>query len=282
VVAVTYTVTGSDDAGATIDAAREFLESSPVLHNLVLTLLHQRAITKEAGRYWVVRDGSDVVGVVFQSPLEFRATLTPMPPEAARTAAEAIAGQNALLPGIEGEARSSAAFTGHWTQVRRTGARPVLGMRLLRLGRLTLPVGIPGRLRLATAADMDLVQGWAVAFTSDVGEAPPPEAAVAGRVEQGELALWETDGIPVCMSGRSPDLAGVVRIGPVYTPPEHRRRGYAGACVGEHSREAVEMGFSCMLYTDLHNPTSNSVYRALGYEAVSENVRYEFGDPSNT
>jgi predicted GNAT family acetyltransferase len=279
---VTFSVTSHQDAAATIDEAREFLESSPVLHNLILTLLHQRAATKEAGRYWVVGDRRDVVGVVLQSPLDFRATLTPMSPDSARAAAEAIAAQDVLLPGIEGEARSAAAFTGHWTQLRRSGARPVLGMRLLQLGRLTLPVDIPGRLRVATAADMTMVQEWATAFMHDVDEPAPPKEMVARRVQQGELALWEVDGTPVCMSGRSAAVAGVVRIGPVYTPPDRRRQGYAGACVGEHSLQAVDLGLTCVLYTDLHNPTSNSVYRSLGYSAVSENVRYVFEAPPNT
>lgn len=279
---MTFAVKRLDDATAILDEAQEFLESSPVLHNLILTLLHQRAATNEAGRYWAVRDDRDVIGVVLQSPLNFRATLTPMSPEVAQAAAEAIATQDVVLPGIEGEARSAAAFSGHWTQLRRNGARPVLGMRVLQLFRLTLPVGIPGRLRVATGADMSLVQEWASAFMRDVDEPAPPEDMVARRVQQGQLALWEVDDSPVCMSGRSADVAGVVRIGPVYTPPEHRRQGYAGACVGEHSREAVEMGLTCMLYTDLHNPTSNSVYRSLGYSAVSENVRYVFETPPNT
>jgi predicted GNAT family acetyltransferase len=31
-----------------------------------------------------------------------------------------------------------------------------------------------------------------------------------------------------------------------------------------------------MLYTDLANPTSNSIYRRIGYRAVAEVLRYGF------
>jgi uncharacterized protein len=32
----------------------------------------------------------------------------------------------------------------------------------------------------------------------------------------------------------------------------------------------------CILYTDLGNPTSNSIYRRIGYRAVAECLRYRF------
>jgi predicted GNAT family acetyltransferase len=103
---------------------------------------------------------------------------------------------------------------------------------------------------------------------------------VARRVAAGLMTLWDADGDEVCLVGRSPAVAGTIRIGPVYTPPEQRRRGYAAACVGAVSAAMVEAGLRCVLFTDLGNPTSNSVYRALGYTVVCENVRYAFGaDP---
>jgi predicted GNAT family acetyltransferase len=80
------------------------------------------------------------------------------------------------------------------------------------------------------------------------------------------------------MAGASAPVAGVARIGPVYTPPERRNHGYASALVAEVSSDVLAHGRRCMLYTDLANPTSNSVYHALGYRAVGEALRYRFGD----
>ncbi len=78
------------------------------------------------------------------------------------------------------------------------------------------------------------------------------------------------------MAAHTPETEGVVRIYGVYTPPEHRQKGYAGACVGHLSSLLQDRGRSCMLYTDLGNPVSNSIYRRLGYEAISEVIRYGF------
>ncbi len=80
------------------------------------------------------------------------------------------------------------------------------------------------------------------------------------------------------MAGRLDAVAGVERIGPVYTPPDRRGRGYASAVVAGVSRSALDAGHRCILYTDLENPTSNAIYRAIGYRAVAEALQYRFDD----
>jgi predicted GNAT family acetyltransferase len=158
----------------------------------------------------------------------------------------------------------------------------VLGTRLQRLGRLTLPEGVEGGFRTATESDLPLVQQWWAAFANLTGNPVPPDELTARRIESGDIALWEVDGAPVSAAGCTQVVVGVSRIQPVYTPPDLRRHGYAAACVGHLSKRFVDLGHTCVLYTDLGNPTSNSVYRSLGYETVSENVRYEFAEPLQT
>ena len=84
------------------------------------------------------------------------------------------------------------------------------------------------------------------------------------------LALW-VDGAPVSMAGFPARTRHGVRIGYVYTPPRHRRSGYATALVSQVSRQVLESGFRhCVLYTDLANRTSNSIYRRIGYRPVQD------------
>jgi hypothetical protein len=66
-------------------------------------------------------------------------------------------------------------------------------------------------------------------------------------------------------------------VGGVYTPPELRNRGYATSCVAELSRNILQSGKEfCTLYTDLANPTSNSIYMKIGYKPVCDSVEYAF------
>jgi predicted GNAT family acetyltransferase len=69
----------------------------------------------------------------------------------------------------------------------------------------------------------------------------------------------------------SPPVAGTIRIGPVYTPPEHRRHGYASSAVAAASRRALSAGArQCMLFTDLANPTSNRIYARVGFRRCAD------------
>lgn len=42
------------------------------------------------------------------------------------------------------------------------------------------------------------------------------------------------------------------------------------------TRRILDSGSAVCLYTDLANPTSNKIYAAIGYEPVTDFVRYEF------
>lgn len=269
-------VTFTDDPARVLSQANGFLAAEPVLHNLILTLLHARLAHPEPGRYWVASAGEDVVGVVFQSPSTYAATLTALRPDAVAAVVEAIVDAEIDLPGVIGDATAAARFAGQWTERRKAAASPHGGQRIYELGELHEGLSVNGRLRNAIMTDRDLIVGWLREFQRDTGEqGSDPERLVDARLPEGQYWIWE-DGEPGSMASRSPPIAGVSRIGAVYTPPERRNRGYAEGCVRELSRHLQADGIRCMLYTDLSNPTSNSIYRRIGYRAVAEVLRYRF------
>jgi len=265
-----------DDPAAALSAAYDHLASRPAEHNLILTLLWARVTSAEPGRYWLVRGGPDVVGVGFLSPIGFFVTLTPMPADAVDALAAAVAADGVAVAGVTGEAAAAARFAGQWTEIRGTAALPDMGMRIYRLGELDPPTGVPGHLRVATMDDCDVVLGMIDGFHRDTGE---PGVAAPGvheaRIEAGAYVLWD-DGGPRALAGRTEPVEGTSRVYAVFTAPEWRRRGYAGAAVAELSAWIRADGADAMLFTDLGNPISNSVYRRIGYRAVAENLRYRF------
>jgi len=148
--------------------------------------------------------------------------------------------------------------------------------RLYRLGELTPPSPAPGgSVRLAETTDRELLLGWSEAFMREAGVVVPPdlEALVDRRLADRAWHVWEHDGRPVSFAGASPVVAGMSRVGPVFTPPELRGRGYAGAVVTAASAYARTAGASeVLLYTDLSNPTSNALYQRLGYRPVEDSI----------
>jgi len=90
------------------------------------------------------------------------------------------------------------------------------------------------------------------------------------------LYLWE-DGQAVSIAGRSRPTPDGTTVNYVYAPPEHRNRGYASACVAPLSQLLLDEGYwYCLLFTDLAKPTSNKIYRAVGYEPVCDVDEYAF------
>ena len=90
------------------------------------------------------------------------------------------------------------------------------------------------------------------------------------------MFLWDI-GQPVSLAARSRHTTHGINVGPVYTPPAFRRRGYAGACVAALSQQMLDAGWEfCTLFTDLANPTSNSVYQKIGYRPVCDFDEYVF------
>jgi GNAT superfamily N-acetyltransferase len=264
------------DPAEVLDAAGAFLLARPVEHNVILTLLHQRVVRPQPGRYWWAEAEGAVVGVAFQSPLDFSLALTPMP---APLASRFAAGVEPPVPGVIAEAATAATFAGAWTARHAVPGAPTDGERLYRLGELRAVATASGRLRPAGPHDRDRLVEWFRGFQADTGgHRGAPEEQASTALEDATVSVWE-DTAAVAMAGAVPATGGVVRIGPVYTPPDRRARGYATACVEALSRSIVDAGHTAILYTQLANPTSNGIYRRIGYEPVLEVLRYELGAP---
>jgi len=265
-------VLATDDPRVVLERAGAWLAGDPIRNNVLLTLLNARVALPLPGRYWVV--GAEPAGVVFQSPTTFFCLVSAMPGECIEAAVGAIAGADVALPGVNGEAGTAAMFAGAWTETTKSSARPLQGQRIYEVREVVEPRGVPGRFRPATIDDEGLLVEWIGAFLADIGDVGDASAIVAHRLPLGHFWLWD-DGAAVSVAALSKPTSGVVRVQHVYTPETLRGRGYASGCVAALSTRALQHS-RCILYTDLANATSNSVYRSIGYRAVAEVLRYRF------
>ena len=267
-----------EDARLFSVAAEEFLLSRTVLHNLILTIVDNRLNQPESGRYWVAFRGDRVVGVALQSPLTYPATLVPMEPVVASALVDAIADEGVILPGVNGDVATAASFAGRWTERHKSAAFPAQGLRLYELAELNEITPVIGNLRNAEEEDRSLAVSWLREFYLESHTpASNAESFIDSALASKRLWLWQ-NGRVVSMAISSNAIQNVVRISAVYTPPGDRMRGYAGACVHGASKLLTDAGYHCMLYTDLGNPISNSIYRRIGYKAIAEAIHYRF-DP---
>jgi len=226
---------------------------------------------------WWSRDGM-VSAAVLQTP-PHPVQVTSLPAEAVEPLAVALAASHAdgitQILGAEPDATALAQALASATG-RRFGVE--MRQRLYRLGELTPPDPMPeGAARVATSDDIELAYRVDEAFAAETGQRPASATLIESRLKAGRLVLWEVAGHPVSAAGLSALVGGVARIGQVYTPPEHRNRGYGAAVTVAATRLAFDYGAkSAILFTDLANRTTNALYARLGYEPVEDKVVIAF------
>jgi predicted GNAT family acetyltransferase len=204
-----------------------------------------------------------------------------VPGAADRAAAEVLLDVDPDVPGVSGPREPAERFAGVWSGLTGTTVKEAMAMRLYRLGELEAPV-VPGRARLATADDVPLLAVWRKDFQIEAAghEREPGRAEAVLRRSMGlgnGHVLWEVDGDIVAYAAAGAPVDGMSRIGPVYTPPDRRGRGYGSAVTAAVSRWALDAGAEyVVLFTDLANPVSNSIYQRIGYRPVYDQTDLEF------
>ncbi len=300
---MTWTLT--EDLEAFMAAAGDFMRARPVHHTIQLTETGRLAAAGGSGYTGVaplfgwwrsvpgpaadqggeVGDGAGngaaggtVECALLHTP-PYPVLLTRLPAGSARPLAAELFERGRQLPGVNAEQDDAAEFAAAWCSLAGASAQEFRRSRLFRLGQLTPAAPPPrGAARVASAADSGLLEAWFAACSREIGDmAGPFSGAVDDCLSYGGLTLWEVDGTAASMAGVKRPAAGVVRVGPVYTPPDQRRRGYAGAVTAAVSQAALDAGAQhVVLFTDLANPTSNALYQRIGFRPVADRVVLSF------
>jgi GNAT superfamily N-acetyltransferase len=272
-----------DDVGEFARLTRPLLERDPLRHTMALSVLDGMCRGGEPHSCLLtLHEAGEVSGAALRSPGHLT-LVSAVPPRLAPAVERAVAEADPDADGAHGPLDEAEAFAA--ARVVRTGCRvePVRRMRLFALDALVPTRGVAGRARRAGEGDVALLGRWRRAFADDTreggwtGAAGPEEtAALALRLGAAEM-LWEVDGRPVAHASARPVIAGASRIGPVYTPPEHRGHGYAAAVTVAASQWALDAGAQrVLLFTDLANPTTNRLYPRIGYHPVHDAVDLRF------
>jgi predicted GNAT family acetyltransferase len=282
------TVERYDDPRAFRSVAEPFLMRDEARHNLQVGICRRLEVSSnaygdEAPYLSVARDADEIVAVTIRTP-PFELLVSTTRLAAVDAIADDVRERFAVLPGILATPETSAAFADAWSA--RSGQPAVVGMPQ-RIHRLTHPPAVPpvaGRYREASASDRGLLERWFEEFAAEALHDHPrdamPQEVDRRLADPGAgFVMWE-DREPVSFAGYGGQTPNGIRIGPVYTPPAHRGRGYASACVATLSGNLLRGGYRlCFLFTDLRNPTSNRLYERLGYEPVCDLREITFGEP---
>ena len=233
-----------------------------------------------------IEDGTgEVVAAAVRVP-PHHLVVTRAPANALLALAEHLAPVAPEVTGVNGPVEAAEGFAAAWAARTGIAARVVMRLGVYESTRAIQP-GVAGRFRLADAAHLELCVRWRRAFLAEAVPHHPEhgedrsDETVRRLMAGNQIFLWVDAGEPKSMAVWQRPTPHGVCISAVYTPPEHRRRGHASACVAALTQCLLDQGRrSVCLFTDLANPTSNSIYVKVGFTSVCEFADHEFQHPA--
>ena len=278
-----YRVERPADVDAFLSRASDFLIAHEAENNLILgissSLRQTPLLYGEPARFAVVTRDDRVVGAALQTP-PFNLVVA-FDSELGAVDALVDAFVDLPLPGVHGAVDLSTRFAERWHALTGQAVEPGLAERAFKLTRVKWPRPTSGRMRAAERRDRQLIIDWLVAFADEARVGPfldPDVATDRWLARQGRtLYIWEDRDRVVSLAGAGGETPNGVRVGPVYTPPRYRSRGYASNLVAHCSAAELDRGRRFVfLFTDVTNPTSNKIYESIGYQPVVDIQLFQF------
>jgi uncharacterized protein len=272
------------DARKFLDRVQPFLLEREAEHCLILGLLDGLSADERWGSepplMALTEDRGEVTGVALMTPPQNLIVSWVRDDAAIEAIARELHRAGIVVPGVNGSVRIAQAFAESWSRLAGCNVRLQHAQRIHKLSRVIEKKRAAGRLREPGESDDALMQKWRAAFSIEaegIDRAQAEREAARPLPQTRRLLLWEVNGSAVCMAGFTGTTPNGIRIAWVYTPPENRGRGFAGACVAALSQRLLDEGRKyCFLYTDLANPISNHVYQTIGYEPVVDTAVHSF------
>lgn len=279
--------TRGTDVEAWLDAAGLLLRADEARHNLLFGIadtLRRRPERYPAHDLWLVWDEARVVAAALRTPPHNLLVARPADDLAIVALVDAVLAHGDRPPGVTAARPEAETLATVWSDRSGQSWHAVMAQGIYAVDTVITPPPVTGAAREATLTDRGLLLAWVRAFADEaITHRPMTDDQVAASVDQRlpagveGFALWEDDGQPVALCGYGGPTPNGIRIGPVFTPPTFRGRGYATALVATVSTARLAEGRRfCFLYADLANPTSNAIYRRIGYERVCESAEIVF------
>ncbi|WP_432357914.1 GNAT family N-acetyltransferase [Sporosarcina sp. UB5] len=185
------------------------------------------------------------------------------------------------IPSVISVKQWAISFASAWERHTGETQKLLMDQGLYRLDKVDESLEMsPGTWRFATDADAPLIEKWFAMFEEDTNlNRTSPELVkerVATFLEAREVFLWENEGKVVSMMKKSRPTKNSVTVSLVFTPKEERKKGYARTMVAQGSKELLKDYKFCVLYTDMMNPTSNKIYKEIGYQHIADSIHIGF------
>lgn len=274
------------DVPAYLTAVESLLLKNEACNNLPLGILHrlnaQLENQRDSSHLGLIKDGGEVAYAFLQSKLHnlVLPQVESVREEFFSLLAAHLNYHEVSIPGVIGPPSYVHKFIREWKKLTGVEANVHMKQLIYRLDKVNDLDWTKGKLVKACPGEEKLLAGWLELFGIEVNEPLPKDRAkqmAASFIKAGSAYLWKVNGIPVSMVNQARRTKNGITINGVFTPNEYKQKGYATSAVAALSQSLLNEGsLFCSLYTDLDNPTSNSIYKKIGYYPIGKSVVYQF------
>ena len=270
-----------DDAAAFLRHAGRLLQGHAIDNNVMLGIAGRLIDEPQADAVMLAVDEAGAPRIVALMTPPWRLVVSTGSAGAIGALVDGVLEAGPRPPGVVGPADMAEGFAAAWREATGETATLADEMVLYTTGQAVAPDAVPGLLRAAADADtgwvIDAFIGFAETVEASPGERAASRETATGFLRRGQVFLWRVDGAPVsmaCSHRMAPDGA---RVGPVFTPPAERGRGYASAAVAALTTCLLGDGAAwCAIFSDADNATTNAIYRRIGYNRHGTYREYDF------
>lgn len=268
------------------ELAESLLMQKEACNNLMLGILGrllEEPNHDEYGYLGIVENDHEAVFAFMQTPMNWILADTKAVDEGIiEVLTQFLFSHHIHIPSIIGPVKATTMFVKQWEQLWNTKASIHMEQLIYQLDHVQPVPMAKGELVSAEIKHHALIASWLIQFGEEVNESMSESKAIqtASRyIRNQSVYLWAVDGKPVSMVNHSRKTKHGITINAVYTPDSFKRRGYATSAVATLSAKLLKQGYQfCSLYTDKSNPTSNGIYKKMGYYVIGDSIVYRFSN----
>jgi predicted GNAT family acetyltransferase len=274
-----------EDINDFINATEETLLQNESFYNLKLGLsnaIRNNNIEVTTPLYFAIFDNQSLVGCALRTNTDKPLAISKMPEAAIELLIKTLIEMKIVLCGVVGEVEAVKFFKELWLKEHTS-----LTFKLnIHLGIYETKVIInpkeQAEIFLATHAQRDVVCAFIKGFSMECfpnreHKDDEIEKLSIRHINNKSLYLLKNNlGQIVSMAASTRGSTNGGTISLVYTPEDHRGKGYGSLVTAKVSEIVLKEKKFANLFTDLTNPTSNSIYKKIGYKMIGENIHYDF------
>ncbi|MBC7537761.1 MAG: GNAT family N-acetyltransferase [Bacteriovorax sp.] len=264
----------------------ELLLKKESVYNLILGLaygIQNKKIEPTEPLFYSLIENKKVVACALRSNSDKPLIVTEMSKVNLDLLVQDLVSNNDELAAVVGEEVSATYFKDQWTKIKKLNFKINIHLGIYECFKVVFPKTISGELILATEEHKNILRQNIKGFLVDCFPDNPIvddniESIMNRNLDNNSLFLLKdknNDIVSMAANTRSTLNGGTISL--VYTPTLLRGHGYASCIVALLSEKIMNNGKKfAILFTDLANPTSNSIYQKVGFVKTGQNIQYEF------